>query len=104
MLRTTQDVVELRRWAEARAARPCREEASGRLALAMPGESCPAELQEVGWEEFEPAFSYSRAVAVYDDAPGGRRCFVGGYDEAHAFVASCRTCGSAGAQDAGAAR
>lgn len=97
MLRTTQDVVELRRWAEAREARPCREEASGRLALAMPGEACPAALQEVGWEEFEPAFAYSRAVAVYDDAPGGRRCFVGGYDEAHAFVASCRPSWQGGA-------
>ncbi|GAO02745.1 hypothetical protein [Anaeromyxobacter sp. PSR-1] len=103
MLRTTQDVVELRRWAEAREARPCREEASGRLALAMPGESCPTAMREVGWDEFEPAFAWIRAVAVYDDAPGGRRCFVGGYDEAHAFVASCRGRGRARGEGAGAA-
>jgi hypothetical protein len=85
MLRVTQDVVEIRRWAEAREARPCREPASGRLALAFPGEPCPF---PVGWDEFEPAFCASRCVFVCEDGPSGRRCFVGAADEVRAFVAA----------------
>ena len=85
MLRTTQDILELRRWAEARGARPCREEASGRLTLAVPGAG-EVEVLEVGWEEFEPAFVTRQDVFVYDDAPGCSRCFVGSLEEAHAYV------------------
>ncbi len=92
MLRTTQDIVELRHWAEARGARPCRDPADGRLGLAVPGMPCTA--QEVGWDEFEPTFAVTHAVFVYDDAPGARRCFVGSMDDAHAFVT--RECGAAG--------
>jgi hypothetical protein len=83
MLRVTQDVVELRRWAESRGARPCRDGATGRIGLSFEGAPCSV---AVGWDEFEPAFCVSRCVFVYDDAPGGRRFFVGGEDEAHAFV------------------
>ncbi len=85
MFRTTQDILELRRWAEARGARPCREEESGRLTLVVPGAG-GAEVCEVGWEEFEPAFVTRRDVFVYDDAPGCSRCFVGSLVEAHAYV------------------
>jgi hypothetical protein len=92
MLRTTQDIVELRHWAEARGAQPCRDEASGRLGLALPGQPCSA--REVGWDEFEPTFMLSRCVFVYDDAPGARRFFVGGAEEAHAYVENEMTGGA----------
>ncbi len=82
MYRTTQDVLELRRWAEAHGACPCRE-AGGRLVLSLPGAPCG---EEVGWEEFEPAFVTLHYVFVYDDAPGCVRSFVGSIDEARAFV------------------
>ncbi len=95
MLRTTQDILELRRWAEARDARPCREEESGRLTLVVPGEG-DVRVREVGWEEFEPAFVTRRAVFVYDDAPGCSRCFVGSIVEAHAYVrAGCAAAAAA---------
>ncbi|HET8538797.1 MAG TPA: hypothetical protein VFL83_02875 [Anaeromyxobacter sp.] len=84
MLRVTDDVLEVRRWAEARGGRPCRDAATGRLRLAFAGDACSI---EVGWEEFEPAFCASRCVFVYDDAPGARRHFVGATDEARAFLA-----------------
>ena len=83
MLRTTSDVMELRRWAEARGGRPCRDPASGRLEIAFPGDPCAI---DVGWDELEPAFMWARSVFVYDDAPGARRSFIGAADEAHAFL------------------
>jgi hypothetical protein len=86
MLRTTQDVVELRRWAELRGARPCRDASSGRLRLAFPGPMSGVVEVDVGWDEFEPAFVYARAVFVYDDAPGVNRCFIGEVAAARAFV------------------
>jgi hypothetical protein len=87
MLRVTQDVVELRRWAESHGARPCRDPDTGRLGLAVDDGGCAI---RVGWDEFEPAFCVSRCVFVYDDAAGSRRFFVGGAEEAQAFVgASC---------------
>lgn len=89
MLRTTQDVIELRRFAELRGAHPCRDPASGRLQLAFPGLACGG--VEVGWDEFEPAFVYAREVFVYDDAPGSSRCFIGQVEDAQAFV-----CGGTG--------
>ena len=85
MLRVTEDVLELRRWAEARGGRPCRDAVSGRLRVAFAGDRCAV---EVGWEELEPAFCAGRCVFVYDHAPGARRHFVGGIDEALAFLAS----------------
>ncbi len=91
MLRVTSDVLELRRWAEARGGRPCRDEASGRLRVAFAGEPCAV---DVGWEEFEPAFCAARCVFVYDDAPDARRHFIGAEDEAHAFVAADARCGA----------
>jgi hypothetical protein len=85
MLRVTQDVVELRRWAEAHGACPCRDMATGRIALAFPGDPCAF---PVGWDELEPAFCFSRSVFVYDEAPGSRRHLLGNEAEAHAFVAA----------------
>lgn len=85
MLRVTQDVVELRRWAEAHGAQPCRDGSTGRLGLAFGSDPCTV---PVGWDEFEPAFCASRCVFVYDEAPGSRRSFVGPAEEAHAFVAA----------------
>ena len=93
MLRVTSDVLELRRWAEARDGCPCRDEASGRLRVAFAGDPCTV---EVGWDEFEPAFCASRSVLVYDDAPDARRHFIGGIDEAKAFLGGER-CGAAAA-------
>jgi hypothetical protein len=85
--RTTQDVLELRRWAEAHGASPCRERA-GRLVLSLPGEPCG---EEVGWDEFEPTFVTLQYVFVYDDAPSSVRSFLGTFDEAHAFIlGGCR--------------
>ncbi len=86
MLRSSEDVVEIRRWAECRGARPGRDAASGRLRLAFPGEPCDA--CEIGWDEFEVTLLVSRAVFVYDDAPGATRVFVGSRDEAHRFIAA----------------
>ncbi len=83
MLRVTSDVVELRRWAEARDGRPCRDETSGRLRIAFAGDPCSV---DVGWDEFEPAFCAGRCVLVYDDAPDARRHFIGGAEEADAFL------------------
>jgi hypothetical protein len=86
MLRVTEDVLELRKWAECRGARPCRDEASGRVALALPGRPCQGAV-EVGWGEFEPAFCAGRWVFVYDDAPGGTAFLVGDVAAVRAFVA-----------------
>ena len=83
MLRTTQDLLELRRWAEARSARPHREEVTGRLALAVPGSRCG---REVGWDEFEPTFRALGQVCVYDGAPGACRSFIGSPEEARRFL------------------
>jgi hypothetical protein len=85
MLRTGDDVVELRHWAECRQARPCRDAATGRLTLALPGQPCDA--FEVDWGEWETTFVLSRSVFVYDDAPGAKLHFIGLAEEAHAFVA-----------------
>lgn len=85
MLRVTQDVVELRRWAEARGARPCRDRSTGRPALVFGDDPCAV---PVGWDEFEPTFCAGRCVFVYDEAPGSRRAFVGTAEEARAWVAA----------------
>ncbi len=92
MLRTTQDVVEIRHWAQARGARPCRDPESGRIALALPGAPCRGE--PVGWEEFEPTFMWNHDVFVYDDAPGARRWFIGSIEDAHAYVEAERAGGA----------
>ncbi|HYG70342.1 MAG TPA: hypothetical protein VD838_21875 [Anaeromyxobacteraceae bacterium] len=85
MLRVTEDVLEVRRWAEGHGGRPCRDERSGRLRLALPGEPCAL---GVGWAEWEPAFRATRCVFVYDDAAGSelRSHFVGGEEEARRWV------------------
>jgi hypothetical protein len=93
MLRTTEDLCEMRRWAEMRHARPCREEDRGTLRLALPGQPCAA--REVGWDEFEVTFRMSHSLFVYDDSPGASRCFVGTADAAHAFIVE--TCGQTSA-------
>ncbi len=85
MLRVTQEVGEVRRWAEQRGARPCRDPASGALWLVFPGQTCSHE--EVGWGEFEPTVLGWRCVFVYDDAPSGRAFFVGPEERARRFVA-----------------
>ncbi len=85
MLRVTEDVVEMRRWAEAHGAHPCRDAATGRIRLAMGDDPC---VVAVGWDEFEPAFCAGRSVFVYDDAPGSPRFFVGAADEARRYVSA----------------
>ncbi len=91
MLRVTDDISELRCWAEERGATPCRDPTTGRLALAFAGEPCPG--LEVGWDEFEPTFCAARAVFVYDDGPGARHWYLGSEQEARAFVARARGTG-----------
>ncbi len=83
MLRVTRDVVEIRRWAELRGGRPCREDATGRLAIAFRDDEC---LVPVGWDEFEPAFCAAGYVFVYDDTPGQLRIFIGPAEEALRFA------------------
>jgi len=94
MLRVTDDILELRHWAEERNGVPCRQ-ADGRLALCFGhrlGET------PIGWDEFEPAFVGGRRVFVYDDAPDCTNHFVGNEDEARAFVhgSNPRQTGAAG--------
>ncbi len=89
MLRVTEDVLEMRHWAESRGASPCRDAATGKLGLAFPGERC--EGVAVGWGEFEPTFCSGRCVFVYDDALGATRWFIGDAEEARRFVASARS-------------
>jgi len=87
MLRVTQDLIEIRRWAESRGGRPGRDLADGRLRLCFPGdEACDA--RGVGWDEFESLFVMGRAVLVYDAAPGSRRYFVGDEGAARAYVSA----------------
>ncbi len=93
MLRATDDVVEVRRWAEARGGWPCRDPATGRLAVGFPGDVWEGE--EIGWEEFEPTFCLGRWVFVYDDGRDSRRCFVGSEREARAFVSWAGAAGAA---------
>lgn len=92
MLRTTEDLVEMRHWAEVRRARPCRDPSGGQLGLALPGQPC--RFEPVGWDEFEVTFRMQRALFVYDDAPGGSRCFIGPAAEAHDFI-TAETAGGA---------
>ena len=96
MLRVTDDVLELRRWTEERGGWPCRSP-DGRIALCLGGDPAPAIA--IGWDEFEANFVLGRCAFVYDDSPGCTQCFVGGFDEARAWVASGapRTTGEAGA-------
>jgi hypothetical protein len=85
VLHVTEDIVELRRWTEARRGWPCRDPAQGRLRLAFPGEPC-SDI-EVDWDEFEATFCAGRCVLVYDDGLGARHWFIGSEAEARAFVA-----------------
>ncbi|HEU4383301.1 MAG TPA: hypothetical protein VFR85_07315 [Anaeromyxobacteraceae bacterium] len=93
MLRVTDDVLELRRWAESRGGWPCRDPATGRLAVAFPGDVWDG--VEIGWDEFEPTFCSGRCVFVYDDAWKSHRCFVGSEAEARAFVSWAMAAGAA---------
>ena len=95
MLRVTDDLLELRRWAEERGGIPCRR-LDGRLALCFGDGERPGLI--VGWDEFESNFVLSRGALVYDDAPGCTHCFVGTALEARAWVAAAdpSTSGSAG--------
>jgi hypothetical protein len=83
MLQVTQDVVQVRRWAEERGGRPCRR-LDGRIALNLPGDICRG--VEVGWDEFEPVFCAGRLAFVHGDA-GSRTWFIGTQREAREFVA-----------------
>ena len=95
MLRVTDDLIEVRHWAEHRGGRPCRRP-EGSLALcfgATPDVGFP-----IGWDEFESNFVLGRYVLVYDEAPGSVRSFVGPEADARAYIASLdpRISGAAG--------
>lgn len=83
MLRVTTDVLEVRRMADLHGLHPCRDEETGALTLARPGERCAV---DVGWDEWEPAFRAARCVLVYDDAPGLQAAFVGDADAAQDWM------------------
>jgi hypothetical protein len=84
LLRVTDDVLELRQWAEERRGRPCRRP-DGRIGLCF-GHGLDVVL--IGWEEFEPNFCVGRCVFVYDDAPKCTRWFIGTPEEARAYVSA----------------
>lgn len=95
MLRVTEDLLELRRWAEERGGTPCRAP-DGRIGLCFGCDPSPAIA--VGWDEFEANFCIGRCVCVYDDAPGSKQAFVGDAAAARAFIAAAdpRVSGVAG--------
>jgi hypothetical protein len=94
MLRVTDDILEVRHWAEERGGRAGRQ-ADGRLRVCF-GERL--DVAVVGWDEFEPTFCAGRCVFVYDDAPDCTNHFIGSEQEARAFVAGSdpRISGKAG--------
>ncbi len=83
MLRVTDDLMEVRHWAERRGGRPCRR-LDGQPCLTFEP-SAPSAIP-VGWDEFEAAFVLGRCVLAYDDAPGCVRCFIGKESDIRAFV------------------
>jgi len=95
MLRVTEDLIEVRHWAEHHGGRPCRR-LDGALALCFGREASPGLVVE--WAEFESNFVLGRCVLVYDEAPGSHRCFVGPEREARAYLDALDPCtrGAAG--------
>lgn len=73
---TTTDHEVIRKWAEARGARPARVKGTGggedagllRLDFGTPEES----LEEIDWDEFFETFDASGLALVYDDDPESR--------------------------------
>lgn len=95
MLRVTDDLLELRHWAEERGGFPCRR-LDGTLALCFGDDERPG--LTIGWDEFESNFVVCREALVYDDAPGCNRHFIGTVPQARAWVAAAdpSASGSAG--------
>jgi hypothetical protein len=85
MLRVSEDLLELRHWAEERYGHPCRHP-DGRIGLCFGADPSPA--LPVGWDEFEANFCLGRCVFVYDDSPGCNHVFIGNVNEARVYVAS----------------
>lgn len=83
MLRLTHGVAEVRTWAQARGAWPCRQ-LDGGLALGFSNEPCRG--VEIGWAEFAVNFRAGRCVLIWDDAPGSTRALVYSESEAHREV------------------
>jgi hypothetical protein len=81
--KTTTDHDEIRRWAEAREARPARVKGTGRgsdpgmIRLDLPGYSGAESLQPISWEEWFEAFDDNDLAFVYQDtlAGGGQSNF-----------------------------
>jgi hypothetical protein len=84
MLQITRAVSQVRSFAEARGAWPCRQ-LDGQLALGFRGEICRG--VGIGWDEFEVNFCAGRCVLVWDDAPGSTRAWVRSESEARRAVA-----------------
>ncbi len=85
MLRVTDDLMEVRHWAEHRGGRPCRRPDGIPCLSFAPDDDPPI---PVGWDEFEAAFVLGRFVLAYDDAPGCKRCYIGTEREVRAFVST----------------
>ena len=80
MSRTTTDHDEIRRWAEARGARPStvkrteHEGEAGIIRLNFPGYSGENSLEDISWEEFFDKFEESQLALVYQEkTAGGKR-------------------------------
>jgi hypothetical protein len=84
MLWITRSVSEVRSWAQARGAWPCRR-LDGRLALGFPNEICRG--VEIGWAEFAVNFVARRSVLAWDDAPGSTRALIRSEAEARRLLA-----------------
>ncbi len=93
MLRVTDDILEVRCWAEARDGWPCRDAENGRLSLSFPGKPCSG--IEVGWDEFEPTFCAAHCVFIWDDSPCSQLCFIGSEEEARAWFEAEARAGAA---------
>lgn len=80
----THDPAEVRRWAEARGARPAISD-DGFLQLAMPDHEYTAE-RRLSWEEFAGHFTAERLAFVYDEVRGSDFWAIGPEAEVRPFV------------------
>jgi hypothetical protein len=75
--KTTTDHDEIRRWAEARGARPACVRGTGgdgdpgMIRLDFPGYSGESSLDEISWDEWFKAFDENRLALVYQDRTAG---------------------------------
>lgn len=75
--KTTTSHAQIRRWAEARGARPARVRGTGRrndpgmIRLDFPGYSGAGKLQEISWDQWFDAFDENQLALVYQERTAG---------------------------------